>query len=64
MRIPIRYFVVNEKSTVMHAFGLCRHTKKRSVPIRLFDTPQELESYAGRSLRMCRACQAELRLMK
>lgn len=64
MRIPIRYFVVNAQSPVMHVFGLCRHTKKRSVPIRLFDTPQELEVYAGRPLRLCNICRQELAQMK
>ena len=61
---PIRYFVVNEKTEIMHVFGLCRQTKKRSVPIRLFDNPEELCVYAGRPLRLCRACQTELRHMK
>lgn len=64
MRIPIRYFVVNAQSPVMHVFGLCRQTKKRSVPIRLFDTPQELESHTGRSLRLCKTCRQEMAQMK
>ena len=64
VRIPVRYFVVNDKSSVMHVFGFCRQTKKRSVPIRLFDTPQELEAYAGRPLRLCSSCRQELSQMK
>ena len=64
MHRPIRYFVVNEKTDIMHAFGLCRQTKKRSVPIRLFDTPEELCAYSDRPLRMCNSCQRELNKMK
>ena len=53
---PIRYFVINEKTSVMHIYGCCQQTKPRSVPIRLFDTRQELEAYAGRPLQLCMAC--------
>ena len=61
---PIRYFAVNEKTEIMHISGLCRQTKKRDIPIRLFDTPEELCTYAGRPLRLCRACLLKLREMK
>lgn len=61
---PIRYFVVNDKTEIMHIFGLCRQTKKRNIPIRLFDKPEELCDYARRPLRMCTACQKELNNMK
>ena len=54
--MPIRYFVVNSKTGTMHIHGYCQQTKVRNVPIRLFDTPQELETYAGRSLRLCKDC--------
>ena len=40
----------------MHIYGCCQQTKPRSVPIRLFDTSRELENYAGRSLKLCKAC--------
>lgn len=53
---PVRYFVINEKTPVMHIYGYCQQTKPRSVPIRLFDTPAELEAYAGRKLKLCKAC--------
>ena len=53
---PIRYFVINEKTNIMHIYGCCQQTKPRSVPIRLFDTKQELETYAGRPLQLCKAC--------
>lgn len=56
MRTPIRFFVINEKTPIMHIFGLCPQTKKRSIPIRLFDTQEELQSYAGRTLRLCKTC--------
>ena len=53
---PIRYFVINEKTNIMHIHGYCQQTKPRSVPIRLFDTIRELEAYAGRPLQLCKAC--------
>lgn len=64
MRAPIRYFVVNDKTQVMHIFGLCSQTKKRNVPIRLFDSEAELLAYAGRPLRMCCTCEQERKLLK
>lgn len=54
--MPIRYFVINSKTNTMHIYGGCQQTKVRTVPIRLFDTPQELEAYAGRKLRLCENC--------
>ena len=45
--MPIRYFVINAKTSTMHIYGCCQQTKVRNVPIRLFDTPQELEVYEG-----------------
>ncbi len=62
--MPIRYFIINRNTDVMHVHGLCPHTKPRKVPIRLFDTPEELEAYAGRKLRLCRVCQQELDAVK
>ena len=53
---PVRYFVINKKTNIMHIYGGCQQTKPRSVPIRLFDTKQELEAYAGRSLTLCKVC--------
>lgn len=53
---PVRFFVINEKTNIMHIYGCCRQTKPRSVPIRLFDTCLELETYAGRSLKLCKDC--------
>ena len=64
MRPPIRYFIINEKTNIMHVFGFCQQTKKRNVPIRLFDQIEELESYAGRPLRMCRTCAQELKQLR
>ena len=58
--MPIRYFVINTKTNTMHIYGNCQHTKVRNVPIRLFDTPQELEAYAGRKLRLCENCRKKL----
>ena len=58
--MPIRYFVVNSKTTTMHIYGGCQQTKVRKIPIRLFDTPQELESYAGRKLSLCANCRKKL----
>ena len=58
--MPIRYFVINSKTTTMHIYGGCQQTKVRNVPIRLFDTPQELESYAGRKLKLCENCRKKL----
>ena len=58
--MPIRYFVINSKTDTMHIYGCCQQTKVRSVPIRLFDTPQELEASAGRKLRLCENCQKKL----
>lgn len=62
--MPIRYFILNSKTPTMHVFGLCRQTKPRPVPIRLFDSPEELIAYAGRPLRLCALCQKELESLK
>lgn len=64
VRPPIRYFVINNKTKVMHIFGFCQQTKKRSVPIRLFDSVEELEEYAGRPLHLCRTCEIEKKLLR
>lgn len=64
MRPPIRYFVINNKTDVMHIFGFCQQTKKRSIPIRLFDSVEELEKHAGRPLRLCRTCEMEHKLIR
>ncbi len=61
---PVRFFVVNVGTNIMHIYGRCQQTKPRSVPIRLFDTPQELEAYAGRPLKLCKACQKMLERAK
>lgn len=58
--MPIRYFIINRKTEIMHIHSLCQQTKPRSVPIRLFDSKAELEAYAGRKLRLCKACQRVL----
>ena len=58
--MPIRYFILNAKTQIMHIHGVCQQTKPRAVPIRLFDTQAELEAYAGRSLTLCKACQKAL----
>ena len=62
--MPIRYFVVNSKPTTMHIYGGCQQTKVRKIPIRLFDTPQELEAYAGRKLKLCENCRKKTSEMK
>lgn len=54
--MPTRYFVINAKTTTMHIYGGCQQTKVRNIPIRLFDTPEELEVYAGRKLKLCENC--------
>lgn len=64
MHRPIRYFVVNEKSQVMHICGLCGQSRKRDVPIRLFDTPQEIQEYAGRTLTLCKICAGRYQQIK
>lgn len=56
----IKYFVVGPRSETMHIYGCCRQTRPRSVPIRLFDTQQELIDYAGRPLTLCKHCQNAL----
>ena len=58
--MPIRYFVINGKTDIMHIYGGCQQTKVRKIPIRLFDTPQELENYAGRTLRLCENCRKKI----
>ena len=62
--MPIRYFVINSKTDIMHIHGFCQQTKPRTVAIRLFDTARELEAYAGRPLCLCKACQKELQRQK
>ena len=44
----------------MHIYGGCQQTKVRNVPIRLFDTTEELETYAGRALKLCENCRKKL----
>ena len=58
--MPIRYFVINAKTTIMHIYGGCQQTKVRKIPIRLFDTPEELEAYAGRKLTLCENCRKRI----
>ena len=48
----------------MHIFGFCQQTKERNIPIRLFDSKEELEEYAGRSLHLCRTCEIEHKLLR
>ena len=63
MQPPIRYFVINDKTQVMHIFGGCQQTKSRSIPIRRFDSKEEMEAYAGRPLRLCSACKQKQTLL-
>lgn len=56
----VRYFVINDRTDKLHIYGCCRQTKPRSVPIRLFDTPQEAERHAGRPLVLCKRCQSAM----
>ena len=58
--ILTRYFVLNSVTDVMHIYGCCRQTRPRAVPIRLFDTQQELEAYAGRKLTLCENCRRKM----
>lgn len=62
--LPIRYFIINSNTRIMHIHGFCQQTKPRTVPIRLFDTPEELERYAGRKLCLCKACRKEMEQLK
>ena len=52
-----KYFILGDRTDIMHIYGCCRQTKPRAVPIRLFDTKEELIEYAGRPLTMCKICQ-------
>ena len=54
---PKRYFVLNDRTDILHIYGYCRQTKPRSVPVRLFDKPEDVCAYAGRQLVLCRNCQ-------
>ena len=58
--MPTRYFIVNAKTKTMHIYGCCQQTKVRNIPIRLFDSTEELESYAGRKLNLCENCRKKL----
>ena len=62
--MPIRYFIVNAKTKTMHIHGCCQQTKVRNVPIRLFDSPEELETYAGRKLKLCESCRKKINEIK
>ena len=55
--MPTRYFAVNQKTDIMHTYGCCQQTKVRKIPIRLFDSPQELEAYTGKKMTLCVNCQ-------
>ena len=52
-----KFFVVGPRSNKVHIYGCCRHTKPRAVPIRLFDTIEEVIAYAGRPLELCKHCE-------
>lgn len=58
--IPIRYFVINRNTDIVHVYGFCQQTKPRAVPIRLFDSQEELETHCGRKLTLCKTCRKEL----
>jgi len=58
--LPTKYFVIGPRSEVMHIYGCCRQTRPRNIPIRLFDTQEELIAYAGRPLILCKHCQKAL----
>ena len=60
LEVPIRYFVINQSTDIMHIYGFCQQTKSRSVPIRLFDSQKELERHSGKALTLCKACRREL----
>ena len=64
LEIPIRYFVINRATPVMHIYGFCQQTKPRAVPIRLFDKVEDLEKHTGRQLALCKACRKELEQLK
>lgn len=64
LEIPIRYFVINKKTDIMHIYGFCQQTKSRSIPIRLFDSTTELERHSGKALTLCKACRKELDTVK
>ena len=55
----VKYFVLGPRSNSIHIYGCCRQTRARSVPIRLFDSPEEVMAYAGRPLQLCKQCQKE-----
>lgn len=57
----IRYFIINAKTDIMHIQGFCEHTKPRKIPIRLFEDRAELETYAGRKLRLCKVCEKQVK---
>jgi hypothetical protein len=52
--------VINAKTSTMHIYGCCQQTKVRNFPIRLFDTIEELETYAGRKLTLCENCRKKI----
>ncbi len=58
--MPVRYFVLNPKTSVVHIYGCCQQTKSRAVPIRLFDSKEELEAYVGRPMQLCKHCRKTL----
>ncbi len=60
----IRYFIINAQTDIMHIQGYCEHTKPRKVPIRLFEDARELETYAGRKLRLCKVCEKKRAAVK
>ncbi len=57
--MQLRYYVVNNKTHIMHIHGFCAHTKPRKIPIRLFESIPSLEEYAGHSLRLCKTCESK-----
>ena len=61
MELPIRYFVLNAKTNTAHIYGYCQQTKPRPIPIRLFDSFENLETYAKRPLKLCAQCEKQLK---
>ena len=58
-QLPIRYFMLNSKTGIAHIYGYCQQTRPRAIPIRLFDSYEELEKYAQRPLKMCVCCERQ-----
>ena len=59
-----RYFVINKNTSIMHVHGMCQQTKSRDIPIRLFESVEDITNFSKKELRLCKICEKAISLQK